>query len=261
MTKQLFILVVILLFSGCICCGGRDPSELISGLKSTGVAGGNQGAGADASGQGDVAENQCSSPYIPSGSECCLDRDDSGICDSEEMASSTAEGGDSSTKTTDTAAETTTSLTSTIDAGVESTQQAGQDGGQATTTVTAASQQTTTTVKVNAAVYGCVKNAGFDPNKVYYGYSPECGAKYKSDASMVSIRTGVDIQPVNIAVSTDSPVIKLLECFYGPYSVSNPEFGSCPRLLCPKTQDVKTLSGTSSASVSSQMSGFAKKCV
>ena len=77
---------------------------------------------------------------------------------------------------------------------------------------------------------------------------------------MVSIRTGVDIKPVNIAVSTEDKAIKALECFYGPYSSSNIEFKSCPRLLCPKTGQYKQLSGTVQALVSSQMSGFAKAC-
>ena len=102
--------------------------------------------------------------------------------------------------------------------------------------------------------------AGFDPNAVLYGYSPDCGSKFVADASMVSIRTGVDIKPMNIATSSEDKAIKALECFFGPYSSSNVEFKSCPMLLCPKTGQTKILSGTASASVSSQMSGFAKAC-
>ncbi|MFH0862598.1 MAG: hypothetical protein V1875_06150 [Candidatus Altiarchaeota archaeon] len=216
--KGLAILAIVLMFSGCICCGGKDFSD-ITGGKSTAddvgvedISNTDEGGGYD-----DVQADEVNAEEQPA--------------DVEEETTTTLESYGESTETTIT---------------------------QATVTTQPA---VTTTVKPRSGTYECVRTAGFDPDKAYYGYSPDCGMKFKSDASMVSIRTGVDIQPFNLAIRSDEPGMRFLECFYGTYSPSNPAFGQCPMLFCPKTGEYKILSGQASASVSSQMSGFAKKCV
>jgi hypothetical protein len=256
MIKRLALLAVILLVSGCICCGGANPADLISGKKSTDT--GSTGA----------EGTSCSKPYIQSGGECCMDENDNGVCDMEESGQQGPGGGDMVTDTTQPeelggATETTLIEESGDSTGATDTTLASADDDNPTITLTSVGQSATTTastVKTNSAIYNCVRSAGFDPEKVYYGYSPSCGAKFKSDASTSSVRTGIDITPVNIAVMSDDPVMKLLECFYGPYSETNPAFGDCPKLFCPKTGSHQTLSGTISTSALSQMSGFAKKC-
>jgi hypothetical protein len=239
MMKKLAVLAIIIVFSGCICCGGKDITSIISGGKES---------------TGD-SESECEKPYIQVGSECCLDDDDSGVCDSDEEAE---DGGEEVTETTQPEEEETEETTTTLEEGAEET--TTTMAAQATTTLQSGSSTTLVQSATNTKVYNCVAAAGYDSNDVLYAYSPDCGSRFVSDASMVSIRTGVDITPMNIAVSTENKAIKALECFFGPYSSSNIEFKSCPRLLCPKTGQTKTLSGTASASVSSQMSGFAKAC-
>ena len=214
MMKGLPILAVVLMFSGCICCGGKDFSDF-TGKKTT-----------DDTGAEDVSAGD--------GTPQDVSNADQGIQDE--------------TATTTLPEETATTLeqatVTTLAQGTATTQPA----------------TATTAPRPKSAVYDCVKAAGFDPDKVYFGYSPDCGMKFKSDASMVSIRSGVDITPFNLAIRTDEPGMRMLECFYGTYSQSNPAFGQCPMLFCPKTGEYKILSGQTSASVSSQMSGFAKKC-
>jgi hypothetical protein len=246
MMKRLFLLAAILFVSGCICCGGANPTDLISGKKTTDDGGTPEG------------ETSCSVPYIQSGSECCLDDNSNNVCDSEEASADAGNGGDEVTDTTQ--PETTDTTQPEVTESTETTLASGGQDNPTTTLAPTGSSVTTTQPTATSASYNCVKNAGFDPDKVYFGYSPNCGAKLKAEASTAAIRTGVDIASINIAVSSADPVMKLLECFYGPYSPDNPVFGECPKLFCPKTGSQQTLSGTISTSALSQMSGFAKKC-
>jgi len=218
--RKAAVLALVLLASGCLCCGGLP----IGKSSPEGV--------------------QCESPYIQVGGGCCIDTDGNGVCDRDE------EQPTDSTQASRT--ESTVATTPTVQITATTAPQASD--------TTLAVSPTTLPALQNSAVFNCVQAAGFDPNKVIFAYSRDCGSKFVSDASMVSIRTGVDIVPMNIGGQLDEKTLKVLECFYGIYSSGNPEFGSCPRLLCPKTGQYKTLSGVSSASVASQMTGFAKDC-
>ena len=231
MKWQIAILSV-LLMSGCICCGGLSLDS-ITGKKTSSE---DEGGGVS-----------CTSPYIQVGTECCLDDDSNGICDSEETVYEDDQSQGETTPTTieeDSVDEVTTTT-------------------QLESTETTIQQVTITTISsVKSSSYACVREAGYDPDKVIFVYSQRCGSGFVSDASMASIKTGIDIQPVNIGdYATDEKKLKLQECFYGTYSSTNQEFGSCPRLFCPKNGKYYTLTGKGSLSVSSQMTGFAKSCV
>jgi len=229
--RKIAVLTVILLFSGCICCGGKSIKDLVPG---TGDAGGGDESTSEEGGQ------SCEKPYIQVGSECCLDENDNGVCDSEDATNevtTTVQGEETATTqktmTTAGAAETTATVTQ----------------GQATTTTRA---QT-----VNSPVYNCVSAAGLDANAIYFAYSQRCGSEYVAAASQVSITKGVDIKPINIGGFIDDKKVALLECFYGKGS---PEMSGCPRLLCPKTGLYKTLTGRGGSTVRSQMEGFSNEC-
>jgi hypothetical protein len=223
MMRRLAALAVILLMSGCICCGGKDISDFTGG--------------------GDTSGDE-----VQSGGEDA----------SEETADTAEDAVQSDDTSSEETAETTEETTETT--------QPPEDGEATETTqpevtTTLGATATTQPPQSNMAIYNCVsKIPGLNPNEVFYGYSTRCGDAFKATASMVSIQKGVDIRPVNIAASTDEPAIKLLECFYGPYSSSNPNFGYCPQLLCPKTGATKILTGMGQSSVKSQMEGFALKC-
>jgi hypothetical protein len=229
MKRLLALMAVVMLVSGCICCGGKDISDIMPGKKTTDDSGGDDGS--ETGGSDDQNDDET---------------DDSG-------------GGIDYSGESDNQGETETTQTTLPQQDVTQTTLAQDEATLTTATqpsVTASTQPPGRT----AATYQCVSGLGMDPNLVYYAYSPNCGSKFLSDASMISIRTGVDIKPINIAVSTEEPAIKLLECFFGPYSDGNPNFKSCPQLLCPKTGQQKILSGLGQSTVSSQMSGFAKNC-
>ena len=67
--KKILMLTAILVFiSGCICCGNFPDSKTTSTLPESGTEGG-----------------LCNAPYIQVGSGCCLDQNNNGICDRDEM--------------------------------------------------------------------------------------------------------------------------------------------------------------------------------
>jgi len=214
MKGAVILLGVVLLVSGCLCCGGTD----FGGLTSNG-------------------SQTCEAPYIQVGDSCCLDNDGNGICDDEETTDTTLSADD--TLVTETTETTETTLPDEVD------------------TDTTESPTTTVQSTSYASTYECVRAAGYDPNKVIFGYSQRCGSNFVSTASTVSGRGNVDILPVNIGGMLEDKKVKMLECFYGKNSA---EMGACPRLLCPKSGRYQTLTGTAASSVSSQMSGFAKAC-
>jgi hypothetical protein len=190
--------------------------------------------------------NTCESPYIQVGGSCCLDGNDNGICDSDEDLGSASSSSVSSSQgiADDIQPDTVTTDTNPSDSLIDETQ----------TTAT-------TQARPAGASYQCVEAAGYNKDAFIFAYSTNCGSKFIADAETVSSRTGVDVVKVNIGGDLEvNNKRQLLECFYGKYSPQNPEFGSCPRLLCPKTGSVVTLSGKASATVISQMTGFAKNC-
>jgi len=218
--------VAIVLSAGCVCC---DTSSL------GGLSG---GSGADETGG---QEDLCESPYMQVGSECCLDSDSNGICDSEEETTETTLSEVTETTipedvTTETAPPTTTTLAQ----------------AESTTTL----KTSTTTMK--STTYQCVKNTGYDPDKVIYAYSSHCGNEFTSTALHAASNTGVGFQAINIGGFLAEKDKNVLECFYGEYSQSNLEFTYCPRLLCPKTGYYETMYST--GNVLSTMMGFARKC-
>jgi len=217
--KAIVVLVGVLLFSGCICCGGELPdfSEL--------------------TGDTDDDGEDCPSPYIAYGTGCCLDANGNSVCDNDEPMD-----------------DTTIPMPPALPDEATSTTMQSTTTSQAPTTTMAA---TTTTLK---STYECVRNAGYEPDSVLYLYSTRCGDNFLSTASTVEHRTGVDFTKLKIGGYIDESKIKVMECFYGGYSEGNPLFGECPKLLCPRTGETKILTGRSSATVLSQMTGFAKDC-
>lgn len=241
MMKRLFLLATILLVSGCICCGGMNPTDLLSGKKSadTGGAVDNGGAGDTGTAGGDQV-TETTEPGSNGGQE------------TTETAQPQETGGSEVTSSTEASSATETTLES---GGQENPTTTVASGGQAATT-------TIPTTALNTAVYNCVKDTGYDPDKVIYAYSQlhgDCGGKYVNDGtlSMVSGTTGVGIAPVNIGGQVDEKVITMLECFYGKGS---DQVSDCPVVLCPKTGNYQLLSGMGASPVRSQLSGFAKKC-
>jgi hypothetical protein len=178
--------------------------------------------------------NGCPPPYIEYGNGCCLDLDGDGICDNQEIENE-PEKEEMEEEPEIQAIQTTTTLQ--------------------TTTLPAT---TTTQPKAKASTYECVKSAGYNPDNIIYGYSGNCGNKFISTASSVSIQKGVKIDAINIGGFIDEKKIAMMECFYGKYSDSNPSFKQCPVLLCPLTGEVKILSSV--GNVKSQMEGFALNC-
>lgn len=224
MKISVFFLAVVLFASGCLCCGGTNLGGLTGGSS------------------GDVTGQSCESPYIQVGDACCLDNNGNGVCDDEETTDTTLASDDTqATETTET----------TVPDYVTGTSEPAATTLAPTTTILSKAGY--------ASTYECVRNQGFDPDKVIFGYSQRCGSNFISTASTVSMRTGVDIKPMNLAARTDDPAIKVLECFFGAYSQSNPNFSNCPQLLCPKTGETRVLNQMSGA-IDSQMSSFAKAC-
>jgi cytoskeletal protein RodZ len=228
--KRIAILAVLLMFSGCICCGGKDISDFMPGKKtsqddSVEDVSQDEGAGEDVSNQGDNTPAD--------------------------------EGNQDETVTT-------TQPEEIVDMGAEETATTLESGTEEATTTqpqdTATTQPAvTTTLKTNSKTAACVVAAGYNADHVIFGYSQNCGAKFVSTASQVSITGAVDIDAINIGGFIDDNKIKMLECYYGPYSETNTLFRQCPVLLCPKTGEVKIL-GLQGGNVQSQMSGFAGKC-
>jgi len=222
--KRLIILLAVLTLSGCICCGGADIPDM----------GGESGGGDD--------EGQCQRPYIQVGEECCLDADDNMICDADEE--------DEPDQTATTAKKATTTTAPPTTAAQKST-------------ITAAPKLTTTIQPRFASTYQCVKDIKGQEvaDGVLYFFSTRCGdGKSLATASTAQGRTGVKFYKVKIGGSLDDDTLALMECFYGDYSQGNREFSYCPRLLCPRNGKIKDLKGLSTASVMSQMTGFAKDC-
>jgi hypothetical protein len=226
--SAVFTVAVVLIMSGCICCGGKDPMSFLGKDKTT-------------------------------------PEDDTGMTDGGEETTDTTEPSyDETTETTlesETETTETTETTEATDTTIYSEETTETTQVQATTTTAAAQGGTKTTNAVtNSAVYECVRAAGYNPDHVVYGYSQGCGDRYVSTASTVSIQKGVRIDAIKIGGTLDQGKLKMLECFYGPYSDANAQFSQCPVLLCPKSGEVKLLSGVSGMSIQSQMSGFALKC-
>ncbi|MBD3388206.1 MAG: hypothetical protein GF416_03930 [Candidatus Altiarchaeales archaeon] len=115
------------MLSGCICCGG--------GLPGMGSSDGDDG-------------EYCTPPYIQVGSECCLDRNDNSICDSQETPATTM------APTNPTVAATATTLTST-----PTTPGSAPSTISPTTTLTPTTLAPTTTLAAASCADG-VRNQG-----------------------------------------------------------------------------------------------------
>ncbi len=221
----------VLASSGCMCCG-TDLSGVLNG-------------GAQEAGEGRA--EACESPYMQVGSECCLDYDGNGVCDSDEAAADETEG---ETETTDSTEETATTL-------AEETMTLVEADPTTTTGATATTQRT------NGVIYNCVKAAGYDPEKVIYLSSKSTGKPCGSDAITINSiktaasRSGVEMTFEDISYLEEDE-IRMMECFFGRYSEGNLEFRSCPRLLCPRNGNMVIIDGR--RPIVPQASGFMKNC-
>ncbi|MFH1055842.1 MAG: hypothetical protein V1744_07110 [Candidatus Altiarchaeota archaeon] len=122
MRRLLLILAFVALFSGCICCGGKDPSSFLSDSSE------------------DEEEPLCEAPYIEGGVECCLDQDDSGVCDSEEGSQEDE-------------VEETTESTETTQPETQTTQPTSTTQATSTTQTTATTIAPTTTIPAGECTY------------------------------------------------------------------------------------------------------------
>jgi len=226
MGRGLFLLSAVVLASGCLCCGGGLDLKGIPGLGEENTS---EGGG----------QEECAAPYIQVGTECCLDDDGNGVCDSEEgtgQGFAGEQGGEETTETT------------------------VPEEGQTETTVVSTNGPTTTSSQVSQQ-YECVRNAGYNPDQVLYLYS-KTGRGCGNDANTINaIRTaasreGVEVKYMDITILDESEIM-VLECFYGAYSQSNLEYTYCPRLLCPMNGDIKTIH---TGPIRSQASGLMKNC-
>jgi len=231
------LITAVITSSGCMCCG----TDLTGILKNGG-------------GETTTEEDQteaCESPYIQVGSECCLDDDGNGVCDSDETSDATAAGEE--TDTTTATEETATTLEEETTTLAEA---------KATTTTAAAAGATTTTQRTNSIIYNCVKAAGYNPDWAIYLYSKSTGRGCGSDAKTITdiktaaSRSGVEVK-FNDITYLDDGEIRMMECFFGRYTQDNLDFTYCPRLMCPKTGDTTIVKG---GLVVSEASGFLKKC-
>lgn len=227
MIKKLAVLAVIMVFSGCICCGGKDFSNLMPGKKTPSAGASDNGGPENAGGVTDTTE-----PQAEQSTDTTLASDEGGQTTDTTLADEGAAA--TATTTTEASAESATS-----------TQQ----------------PTTTTASTAHAATYECVRAAGYNPDHVIFGFSQGCGDKFVSTASTVSIQKGVNIDAIKIGGVIDDKKVQMLECFYGNYTTDNTLFSQCPVLMCPKTGEVKVLSGLTTVSVKSQMEGFSAKCV
>lgn len=96
------------------------------------------------------------------------------------------------------------------------------------------------------SAYDCVRFLGHNPDDVVYAYqNGRGGSRGRGTVSLrvaetAARRKGVGVIRVNVGLLSDR-VIRILQCFYGKYSVEYKEFKKNPRLLCPRTgfvQDV-----------------------
>ena len=224
--------------SGCICCGEGLGEGTLEGYR-----------GDDTPDSDD--EQYCTPPYIQVGDDCCVDINDNGICDEDE-------GDDEPVRTSPTT--TAQVATTQAPAAISTTLAPTTTAASAPTTFSA---PTTTTPGAYAPTYQCVKDAWSQQaadGVLYFYSSPRCGSQFIPKASTAQGRTGVFFTKIQIEGDLDDRTWAIMECFYGEYSESNKEFGKCPRLLCPKTGEIKDLRDISSSSVLSQMTGFAKSC-
>ena len=220
----LLVLVGVLLVSGCLCCGVNLPF------------------GSGGSDEGNVDEE--------SGEETSTDDGATVTDDSGESSDTSMDEGATDEGTTDTTEPEVESTTTTI----------AEEGGSSEVTSTTQPAVTTTIGSSYSPTYDCVKNAGYNPDAVIFGYSKNCGSntQFMTGASMASKNTGVTIVKVNIGGYLDANKLKMLECFFGKYSEANKNvFAECPRLLCPKTGRYETMSGLMSSTPTSQFCGFA----
>jgi hypothetical protein len=125
----------------------------------------------------------CNNPYIPVGKDCCLDKDDNGVCDKDEAGTPT------STTAAPTAASTSTTLT------VPTTQATVPSTTTTSTTLPKIQAATSTTLPLSNAsdtgILTVVEKQQITPNYAWYFYPPKViGEDEWAD--------------VSIAVTTDS---------------------------------------------------------
>ena len=103
----------------------------------------------------------------------------------------------------------------------------------------------------------CVKDAGYDPDRMFFLYTNTCGQKFAERVKDSSRATGVWAVQLDIGLLKGME-INLLECFYGPFQPDNRQFFRCPRLLCPRTGKVYDLD--SNRPMTLKIRQFALRC-
>ncbi len=116
---------------------------------------------------------------------------------------------------------------------------------------------TTTSTIAPPSVYECVQRAGFDPNSFVYVYEKKCGEMYLDRVVTASNRKGIEVTKIDLGLVKEKELM-ILQCFYGKYTLENKAFTDCPRLMCPKTGDIKTVDAVQS--VQNQFDAYALYC-
>ncbi|MBU0762421.1 MAG: hypothetical protein KKD39_05295 [Candidatus Altiarchaeota archaeon] len=233
MEKIILLLGTVILFSGCICCGGTD----LSGLTSVS--------------SGDADDAGCTPPYIVFGTGCCLDYNSNSICDNDEEQTDDYDIGSEDDIQQD---QIDTDFDEPMTYETTTTAQVVQTTTIVTTTLAPA---TTVAAITKAATYDCIKAAGYNPDSILYFYSTRCGDDFLGTAEMVAVKKGVYFTKIKIGGYQEEKLNNAMECFYGP---QNQQWSMCPVLLCPTTGRYEVLTGRGTATVRSQMEGFAIKC-
>jgi hypothetical protein len=111
-------------------------------------------------------------------------------------------------------------------------------------------------------IIDCIRRrSAYDPDGTFYMYGQGCGSKYLSDVSIVSRQTGIYITPLIVQTAGEESDIRVLECFFGPYTAEGKEFVDCPKILCPRTGESDGLGDTTSNSIKAQITKLVKKCI
>jgi hypothetical protein len=169
------------------------------------------------------------------------------------------------TTTTTAATPPTTASTATTETTMAPTTTTAEQPAETTTTTTAPEPPTlpgaySDPKDTGYQVYSCAGSTGKDPNAVYYIYSPGCGNKFLSDASIAARHAGIPIVALKVQASSDSSYTRFLECFFGPKTRENTDFQVCPKMLCPKSGKQATITDLTTSSAQSQMIQFATDC-
>lgn len=225
------LLALVLLTSGCLCC--KLP-----------------GGGGDKTASTTKAAVDCTPPYIKSGTRCCLDKNDNGVCDKNEVST------------------TKTNAVTSRQAGSQTTRQAGsQASSQSTTTalVTVESSEptteitttevttaTTTTKPVNPKAE-CAKQY-VTPGTLLYLYTEECCSNLEPTIDAVEVK-GYAIRHINMAHVSPKDT-EILLCYFSSSTLADM---FVPQVVC--TANGNTILITNPFGANTKITNFAEECM